>query len=91
VPGVVPVKLTVQVLGPAPLPESAQDAVAGVTPAPDAVTLNVPVGAVGVPVAVSETVTVQLLATFVPTGFGEQLTVVVVALLPLKVTVSDGF
>jgi hypothetical protein len=80
-PAAPPVKLTVQVLGPLPLPTSTQDALVGETLAPLAVTLNVPVGALLGPLLVSATVTVQLLATPTATGL-VQLTVVEVVRVP---------
>lgn len=77
VPPVLPVKLTVQVPL-APLGLSAQLALAGDTPAPLAVTLKVPEGAVLLPLDESITLTLQLLDCPVMTGVA-QVTVVVVS------------
>jgi hypothetical protein len=60
VPPALPVKVTVHVAL-APLPLRTQLALVGETPAPLAVTLNVPVGVVFIPLVESVTVTVQVL------------------------------
>jgi hypothetical protein len=86
VPPAVPVKLTVQVAL-APLPLSVQLALVGETPAPIAVTLNVPAGVGFIPAVVASlTVIVQLLACPTLTGV-VQLTEVVLA----RITSIEAF
>ena len=86
VPVVLPVKLAEHVADP-PLPDSVQLVFAGDTPAPLADKLTDPVGVVFVPVAVSLTVTVQLLAAPGTTGLAQLTTVDVER--PLTVNVAE--
>jgi hypothetical protein len=79
VPALLPVKFAEHVAV-APLPLREQLVLVGDTPAPLAVRLTVPDGVVAVPLDVSVTLIVQLLATPVKTGL-VQLTDVVVARL----------